>query len=487
LRTVPVSICQLQEAVYPDRPPFDPPAPFPELPWRPVRLDPANRIYPAVRESFRLLGLDAERYGSPEWNPLGDLIRPGERVVIKPNLVRDFHGAGLDTESLVTHGSVLRAVMDYALLALGGEGRLTVGDSPLQYTDFQRSLKLTGADSVIRDARERSLVPVEAVDFRKERSEKRRQVIVSRISNDGDPRGYREIELGDASRFRGLEERCPLFRVTQYNPALMRESHNADRHAYLFPSTILEADVILNLPKMKTHGKAGITAAMKNLVGINGSKDWLPHHSFGSVAEGGDEYLAPSARKRIISRLRDRMETATGSVWKRAIWLMIRAVLRTGRLFPFPDPYFEGSWYGNDTIWRTVHDLHRALFYADGEGLLTGTPQRRYLALIDGVVAGEGEGPMNPTPKGAALLVASASPLAADLVCARLMGFDERKVPLLNYGIGNEFHPPLARADDLDLRTNDPRWENLLQLSREETLAFMPPPGWLGHVELDGR
>ena len=58
---VPVSIFQLKEPAYPDRPPFDPPELFPELPWRSMRLDPENRIYPAVRESFRLLGMIRRR------------------------------------------------------------------------------------------------------------------------------------------------------------------------------------------------------------------------------------------------------------------------------------------------------------------------------------------------------------------------------------------------------------------------------------------
>ncbi len=480
-----VSIVQVEEPRYPERAPYDPPERYPELSGLTPREDPSNGIYPAVRECFRLLGLDAERFGSGEWNPLGDLIQPGDRVLIKPNLVRHFHGGGLDTESLVTHASVLRPVLDYAVLALKGRGRITVGDSPLQYADFHRALGLTGADVVIEEARSRTTIDVEAVDLRKERSEKRRGVIVSRIPNDGDPRGYQRVEMDGASRFRGLDERCPRFRVTQYDPEVMSRSHHGSSHAYLFPATVLQADVILNIPKLKTHGKAGVTAAMKNLVGINGSKDWLPHHTFGSAAEGGDEYLIPSLRKRAISRLRDRIET-TGGLFRRTLWAAERALVRSGRLWPFPDPFFEGSWYGNDTIWRTVHDLHRALFFADEEGRLGREPRRRYLALVDGVVAGEGEGPMRPTPRRAGILVASRSPLAADVTCARLMGFDERRIPLLAYALGDGFHPPLEAAADLSIRSNLPRWERLLELRRSESLAFAPPAGWKGVVELPG-
>ena len=504
---MPVAIFDLGEARYPEAPPYDPPERYPESPYASGRLDPSNHVYPAVRESLRLLGLDAGRCGTPEWNPLGGIVRPGDHVVVKPNLVRHFHGAGRTTESLITHGSIVRAMIDYVLIALrrgrepaggggpggasGGargeaEGRITVGDAPLQYADFASCLRLSGVGEVIREVQERSGFPLGAVDFRKERSEKRRGVIVARIPNEGDPSGYRIVDLGARSRFHGLDERFPLFRVTQYDPATMGRSHNASGHAYLFPGTILDADVLINLPKLKTHGKAGITAAMKNLVGINGSKDWLPHHASGSLAEGGDEYLAPSVRKRILARLRDRIEAAGGRVTKRVVWLAAQAIRRTGRLLPFPDPYSEGSWYGNDTIWRTVHDLHRAFLFSDGEGVIREEPRRRHLALVDGIVAGEGDGPMRPTPKPAGLLVASASPLAADLACCRIMGFDERRVPILNYALGEIFAPPLEGIGEVEIRSNVRRWAELFRMKRRETLAFAPPPGWIGHVELEG-
>src|SRR5690606_2650770 len=60
--------------------------------------------------------------------------------------------------------------------------------------------------------------------------------------------------------------------------------------------------LVINLPKLKTHKKTGVTLSLKNLVGINGDKNWLPHHSLGSVGEGGDEF--PDSR--LIDRLRSR-------------------------------------------------------------------------------------------------------------------------------------------------------------------------------------
>ena len=66
------------------------------------------------------------------------------------------------------------------------------------------------------------------------------------------------------------------------------------------------------------------------------------------------------------------------------------------------------------------------------------------------------------------------------------MGFDERRLPLLNYALGDGFHPPLETARGISVRTNAPRWERLLDLDRSATLAFVPPSGWAGHVELEG-
>ena len=52
-----------------------------------------NPVYQAVEDLFRAMGLDEAHAGTPEWNPLGELIRPGDRVIVKPNLVssRNLH------------------------------------------------------------------------------------------------------------------------------------------------------------------------------------------------------------------------------------------------------------------------------------------------------------------------------------------------------------------------------------------------------------
>jgi len=50
----------------------------------------ANPTYDRVRDVLHLLGLDVERYGQKGWNPLGEIVYPGNTVVLKPNFIRDF-------------------------------------------------------------------------------------------------------------------------------------------------------------------------------------------------------------------------------------------------------------------------------------------------------------------------------------------------------------------------------------------------------------
>ena len=43
---------------------------------------------------------------------------------------------------------------------------------------------------------------------------------------------------------------------------------NGTVQEYCISEACLEADVIINLPKPKTHRKAGFTGALKNMIGV---------------------------------------------------------------------------------------------------------------------------------------------------------------------------------------------------------------------------
>lgn len=61
---------------------------------------------------------------------------------------------------------------------------------------------------------------------------------------------------------------------------------------------------------------------------------------------------------------------------------------------------------------------------------------RPHLAIVDGIVGMEGDGPIMGTPKTANLVVMGTNFPAVDATCARLMGFDPRRIPYLNGASG---------------------------------------------------
>ena len=246
----------------------------------------------------------------------------------------------------------------------------------------------------------------------------------------------------------------------------------------------MEADVFINLPKLKTHKKVGLTCALKNLVGINANKNWLPHHTEGTPDLGGDQF--PS------STLKAKLEHA----WMGAIKARLRnrpglsrlfvPVKRVGRL-AFGDTQSvvrSGNWHGNDTCWRMVLDLNKCLWFFDGEGRRR-LHARRYLSVVDGVVGGEGNGPLAPDPKPCGIVMAGTHPLAVDCVAATMMGFAWEKVPLLRNAFKLrglnfvDFSP-----DDIQVTSDNPGWAGKLS-EVEGTFVFRPHFGWQGKIEAE--
>ena len=120
-----------ERSAYPQIPPFHPSEQMPE--WEGFGCGSEdNSAYRAVRMAFHELGFDRGNYGSPSWNPLHKIVLPGNVVIIKPNFVShrntgDKFGL-IDTQGLVTHGSIIRVVVDYVAKALQGSGKIIVGD-----------------------------------------------------------------------------------------------------------------------------------------------------------------------------------------------------------------------------------------------------------------------------------------------------------------------------------------------------------------------
>jgi uncharacterized protein (DUF362 family) len=480
------------------RAPFHPGRAYPELGGVPTG-EAGNPVFDALRDLLRRLGCDAARFGTPAWNPLGWLVRPGDRVVIKPNLVVSEHPQG---DALVRHtdtdGPLLRALAEYVLLALDGRGALAFGDSPIKETSFERAAGLVGLDWVVAELRARSRVPIELIDFRDFVSRRLDAAPVAGARQAGDPGGYVEFDLGAQSALEPVSHLAGRFRSTAaYYEDRMPETHAPGRHRYGISGTVLAADVVLNVPKLKTHCKAGLTAALKNLVGICNEKRWLPHHRVGSPRQGGDLYAdGAGGVVQLAERVKDFVvRNRAGRAVYPAVARANRAARRVlgidvlGRIRA-SDPYQNGGWHGNDTVWRMVHDLNRILLYGEADGARIGRlgarSARRVFTIVDGIWAGEGEGPLRPDAKVAGLLLAGADSVLVDVAAATAMGFDHRKIPLLREAFASSDLPlsPYG-VEDLALVSNEPGWDDLDGLGAG-ALGFRPPAGWAGFIELEG-
>jgi uncharacterized protein (DUF362 family) len=449
---------------------------------------PANPAYAGVRAALRALGLDEARFGGPDWNPLGALVVRGGRVVLKPNFIRHWNPApDGGPESVITHGAVIRAVADYAWLAVGPEGSVAVAEAPQHDCDFERVKGLAGLPAVARFYESTLGADFPVLDLRRESVAYRDGVIVERRALPGDPLGYRVVDLGGKSFFAASGLDPTRFRGADYDPGPTAAHHRNGKNEYLLSETVLRADLVVNLPKLKTHKKTGVTLALKNLVGINGDKNWLPHHTVGSVAEGGDEYpgdaLVDGARSRAAELARRLL--ARG----RALGLL-RFARRAEHALRGNAFIRAGNWYGNDTTWRMVLDLNRCLYYSDAAGLRldAARPVRTVLSVLDGIVAGEGEGPLAPKDRPLGVVLAATDPIALDLAAIRLMGFDERRIAKVREALRDP-GPRLTAvetAEDVRVFEGSARGFEATERPLAALRAgkpFLAHPGWRGHVE----
>lgn len=128
---------------YPETAPYNPTKYYPESPFR-GELSVTNDVYPAIRNSFKLMNLDIENYGTKNWSPLSQIINKGETVLIKPNLVYDKNLSGESILSVITHTSFIRTAIDYVYKATGDSGKIIIADAPQNDADFEKIITITG-------------------------------------------------------------------------------------------------------------------------------------------------------------------------------------------------------------------------------------------------------------------------------------------------------------------------------------------------------
>jgi hypothetical protein len=218
------------------------------------------------------------------------------------------------------------------------------------------------------------------------------------------------------------------------------------------------------------------------MIGICTSKDWLPHHRYGSIEEGGDEYLHKSFRKKVLSKIMEQRNATSSQFQSAMMYQLNRLIYRTSYLFSFKDQYFEGNWYGNDTIPRTTIDLNKILFYTDKTGSFKNEISRKMFVVVDAIVAGEKQGPVGPSPKGSGLLVAGYNPVAVDLVCCSMMGFDYKKIPIFKHALNVKKYK-IFNGKPEEIKVVSDKCKKFIDIYNEYNCNFVPHDNWRGHIE----
>lgn len=478
-----IAIMKTDKYCYPKTGTFRPSEKYPEYIFGEQLSSEENNIYSLIRDGFFELGYDAENYGTANWNPLKEIVKPGDVVLLKPNLVMDVNLGGGRTECLYTQPAIVAAVIDYVALALAGKGTIIVGDAPMQECNFDKLVSESGYDRLISfyKANLSDGIRFDFLDFR-EVTSVIKQGMHYHSSVDG--KGV-TIDLGKLSEHYGeSEDTYRKYRITNYDPSILRKHHNSSVHEYRVNKNILNADVIINLPKPKTHRKAGVTIALKNLVGINARKEFLPHHTNGSICEGGDEYKDKSMLKKLLNFFLDKQnESSQGKhnyVATRFFYGIVR-VLNYARKKCSHDPYFEGSWYGNDTISKTIVDLNKILLYADRNGVIKDVKQRKNLIIADMIISGEKEGPVLPSPKNVGVIAIGENPVCFDEAIATLMGAKLEMISTIQHARNPKGGMDLVDKDTQPyLISNDERYngKTIESISSEALLYFEPTSGW---------
>jgi uncharacterized protein (DUF362 family) len=396
--------------------------------------------------------------GTTDHNPLKVLVDPGQTVVVKPNMVRHFNPAG-SLDAVITEPNVCRIIAELAAQAVGARGHVVIADSPQNDCDFTALLENSGWKQTLRELQAQSACDVELLDMRPEAVVMQDGIIVKRYSLPGDPQGEVQINLATASAFHGSPLDPSKLRGSDYDPTVTSSSHADGSHTYSVCRSFLAADLLIVVPKIKTHKKVGLSLAMKNLVGMVGEKNRLPHHTAGFPSNGGDEYPSPrpwpAARQWAAERARPLL--AEGR------WTSFFRRLRRVEASIMPEiPERSGNWWGNDTAWRMVVDLVSILRQARADA------GRSTMFLYDGLVVGAGLGPLAPIPVNLGLLAASVDPVAGDWAVARELSIEPYRIPLLREAARREVW---SRGD-----WTEP--DVIRVTERPPTLRLEPHPGW---------
>jgi uncharacterized protein (DUF362 family) len=362
-----------------------------------------NSIVESLSALFTLMELDPH-------NPLGCLLSTGQTVLIMPSADHHCHQGGKSLSSVITDPMLVRALCDYIFLAIGKCGRIIVGCAPTPSANWSALLRNTGLDELPVHYRSQGYRIVLA-DLRTIAVEIDTKGRPWRHTLPGDPHGYLHVQPEGRYRVAG---------------------------------SLLEADAVINLPKLKTHTHSGLSGGLENMRGI-------------LAGDSGDINTSGVPARAYFW---NRWSLVPG-------WLRKRAFGRAGT-----DLLAAEGASGESTAsrWDAILDANRIALYADRNGLMQDRQQRRVLTIVDAFIAGQGEGPLAPDPVELCCLVAGSEPVAVEVVSARLArwpasqlghldrAFGEQHYPLANYPLESiEIHSAPASLERLARRLRPSR------------------------------
>lgn len=393
-----------------------------------------------------------------------DVIR-NKKILLKPNWVTHDRKEG-DEICLRTNDNFLIATIE--IILENKPASIIIGDAPIQSCDWEKLLN----HQLLKTLNHLSVshsIPIIVKDFRRVTF----HPFKNNPNKDRNPLSeYLIFDLGKASHLDPISSTQPLFRVTNYDPDRLAEAHTLGKHQYCITKELFNADVIISIPKIKTHQKTGITGALKNIVGLNGDKDYLPHHRIGGDKVGGDCYPGKNILRLSAEKMLDKSNRNQG---KMIYWLWYwNASILWKLSWPKKVHQLAAGWYGNDTCWRMVMDVNKVAIYGKKDGSLSDKPQRQVYSLCDGIIGGQGDGPLNPFPLALGIVSFSNDSSLNDICMSSLMGLEPRKVPLINYAILK------IQNQENEIILN----ENKVDLSELQTISIPTtlPPGWLNYL-----
>ena len=109
---------------------------------------------------------------------------------------------------------------------------------------------------------------------------------------------------------------------------------------------------------------------------------------------------------------------------------------------------------------------------------------KKYFSIVDGIIGMEGNGPVAGLAKASGIIAAGKNPLAVDVVCTQMMGFNYRKISMLFRSFdASPYALASFQPEDIRISSNiSSMTGKIFDIRFPENLKFEPHFGWKEHV-----